>query len=117
MPTAMTALPPPSRSTVPQDCNRDVLIHEAQLLELLAKTLESTQSFVAKYHTTTEQLVDLANEAKPKMLVIYPYDPLSAGDCASEAPSSQKWSECLYASPEILWGEINSRYSGKFVIG
>ena len=32
---------------------------------------ESVQSFVAKYHTTTEQLAELANKAKPKLLVIY----------------------------------------------
>ena len=53
-------------------CNGcDVLIHEAQPLELLAKMPESMRSFDEKYHTTTEQLADLATKAKPKLLVIY----------------------------------------------
>ena len=52
-------------------CNGcDVLIHEAQPIELLAKMPESIHSFVAKYHTTTEQLAELATKAKPKLLVI-----------------------------------------------
>ena len=52
-------------------CNAcDVLIHEAQPLELVAKKPESIQSFIAKYHTTTEQLTELAAKAKPKLLVI-----------------------------------------------
>jgi len=49
----------------------DVLIHEAQSVELLPKLPASIQSFVAKYHTTTEQLAELARKAKPKLLVIY----------------------------------------------
>ena len=61
----------PVEATI-QACNGcDVLLHEAQPLELLAKMPESIQAFVAKYHTTTEQLADLARKAKPKLLVIY----------------------------------------------
>src|SRR5215471_2417952 len=53
-------------------CNGcDVLIHEAQPVELLAKMPQSIQSFVAKYHTTTEQLAELAKKANPKLLVVY----------------------------------------------
>src|SRR5215510_14394077 len=52
-------------------CNGcDVLIHEAQPIELLAKMPESMRAFDAKYHTTTEQLAELATKAKPKLLVI-----------------------------------------------
>lgn len=43
----------------------DVLVHEAQMLELYAKMPERLHSFVTKYHTTTEQLAVLATEAKP----------------------------------------------------
>ncbi len=49
----------------------DVLIHEAQMLELYAKMPERMHSFTTKYHTTTEQLAALATEAKPKLLVVY----------------------------------------------
>src|SRR5580765_1849614 len=45
-------------------CNGcDVLLHEAQSVEMHAKMPESVQAFVAKYHTTTEQLAELANKA------------------------------------------------------
>ena len=46
-------------------CNGcDVLIHEAQMLDLYAKMPERLYSFVTKYHVTTEQLAALATEAK-----------------------------------------------------
>jgi ribonuclease BN (tRNA processing enzyme) len=61
----------PVQATISACNGCDVLIHEAQPLELLAKTPDSIQSFDAKYHTTTEQLAELANKAKPKLLVIY----------------------------------------------
>jgi ribonuclease BN (tRNA processing enzyme) len=49
----------------------EVLIHDAQRLELYAKMPERLHSFVTKYHTTTEQLAVLANEAKPKLLIVH----------------------------------------------
>jgi ribonuclease BN (tRNA processing enzyme) len=61
----------PTEETI-KACNGcDVLIHEAQMLELYAEMPERMHSFAAKYHTTTEQLAALATEAKPKLLVVY----------------------------------------------
>jgi ribonuclease BN (tRNA processing enzyme) len=96
---------------------RDVLIHEAQPLELLAKMPESIQSFVAKYHTTTEQLAELANRAKPKLLVIYHTVSFPPGIAPPRLLPPKADAEALYASPEMLQKEIGSRYSGKFVVG
>jgi len=99
-------------------CNGcDVLIHEAQPLELLAKMPESIQSFVAKYHTTTEQLAELAKKAKPKLLVIYHTVSFPPGIAPPRLLPPKGSADALYASPEMLEKEIGSRYSGKFVIG
>ncbi len=99
-------------------CNGcDVLVHEAQPLELLAKMPESIQSFVAKYHTTTEQLAELANKAKPKLLVVYHTVSFPPGIAPPRLLPPKAGADALYASPEMLQKEIGSRYSGKFVIG
>jgi ribonuclease BN (tRNA processing enzyme)/pimeloyl-ACP methyl ester carboxylesterase len=95
----------------------DVLIHEAQPLELLAKMPESIQSFDAKYHTTTEQLADLATKAKPKLLVIYHTVSFPPGIAPPRLLRPASGADSLYASPEMLEKEIGSRYSGKFAIG
>jgi len=99
-------------------CNGcDVLIHEAQPLELLAKMPESIQSFDAKYHTTTQQLAELATKAKPKLLVIYHTVSFPPGIAPPRLLRPASGQDALYASPEMLEKEIGSRYSGKFVIG
>ena len=99
-------------------CNGcDVLIHEAQPLEVVAKLPKSVQSFVAKYHTTTEQLAELAKKAKPKLLIIYHTISFPPGIAPPRLLPANGSPDALYASPEMLQKEIGSRYSGKFVIG
>jgi ribonuclease BN (tRNA processing enzyme) len=101
-----------------QACNGcDILLHEAQPLELLAKMPESIQSFVAKYHTTTDQLAELAKKAKPQLLVIYHTVSFPPGIAPPRLLPPKGAADALYASPEMLQKEIGSRYSGKFVIG
>jgi ribonuclease BN (tRNA processing enzyme) len=107
----------PVEATIDACKGCDVLIHEAQSLELLAKMPQGFQSFVAKYHTTTEQLADLANKAKPKLLVIYHTVNFPAGMAPPRLMGSHADAEALYVSPDMLQKEIGSRYSGKFVIG
>ena len=99
-------------------CNGcDVLVHEAQPLELLAKMPDSIQSFVAKYHTTTEQLAELATKAKPKLLVVYHTVSFPSGIAPPRLLPPKAGADALYAPPEMLEKEIGSRYSGTFVIG
>ena len=83
----------------------------------LSKKLRKPQSFVAKYHTTTEQLAELANKAKPKLLVIYHTVSFPPGIAPPRLLPPKSGADALYASPEMLQKEIGSRYSGKFVIG
>src|SRR5215813_10830857 len=99
-------------------CNGcDVLIHEAQSVELLPKLPASIRSFVAKYHTTTEQLAELAKRATPKLLVVYHTISFPPGIAPPRLLPPNAGADALYASPETLQKEIGSRYSGKFVIG
>jgi len=107
----------PVEETVKACSGCDVLIHEAQPLELLAKMPESIQSFVAKYHTTTEQLAELAKKAHPKLLVIYHTISFPPGIAPPRLLPPKAGADALYASPEMLRKEIGSRYSGEFVIG
>jgi ribonuclease BN (tRNA processing enzyme)/pimeloyl-ACP methyl ester carboxylesterase len=95
----------------------DVLVHEAQPVELLAKMPGSVQAFVAKYHTTTEQLAELAGKARPKLLVVYHTVSFPPGIAPPRLLPPKAGADALYASPEMLQKEIASRYSGKFVIG
>jgi ribonuclease BN (tRNA processing enzyme)/pimeloyl-ACP methyl ester carboxylesterase len=99
-------------------CNGcDVLIHEAQPVELLSKMPQSIQSFVAKYHTTTEQLAELAKKAKPKLLVIYHTINFPPGLAPARLLPPNAAADALYAPPEMLQKEIGARYQGKIVVG
>jgi ribonuclease BN (tRNA processing enzyme) len=107
----------PVENTI-QACNGcDVLIHEAQRLDLYAKMPERLHSFVSKYHTTSEQLAALASKAKPKLLVVYHTVDFPPGIAPPKFLSSLIEAGPLRPSAEELQQEIGSRYSGKFVIG
>jgi ribonuclease BN (tRNA processing enzyme) len=107
----------PVEETIKACSGCDLLIHEAQPVELLAKMPESIQKFDAKYHTTTEQLAELAEKAKPKLLVVYHTVSFPPGIAPPRLLAPDADASGLYASPEMVQKEIGSRYSGKFVIG
>jgi len=86
----------PVQATIDACRGCDVLIHEAHTPAWLATRPETFQRFSAKYHTTTPELAELALKAKPRLLILYHYSSLS---------------------PEELFGDMLSRYSGHFVIG
>jgi ribonuclease Z len=86
----------PTKATVEACRGCDVLIHEVQTPAWLATRPDTFRRFAAKYHTSTPALADLAREAKPRLLVLYHYN-------------------CL--SPDELFADLSSRYSGHFVIG
>jgi len=107
----------PSKETI-KACNGcDVLVHEAQMVDLYGKMPERLHSFVTKYHTTTEQLAALATEAKPKLLVVYHTVAFRPGISPPKFLSSLVGTGALRSAPEVLQEEIGSRYLGQFVIG
>jgi ribonuclease BN (tRNA processing enzyme) len=61
----------PTEETIKACSGCDILVHDAQTLDLYSKMPERLHSFVTKYHTTTAQLAALAAQANPKLLVTY----------------------------------------------
>jgi ribonuclease BN (tRNA processing enzyme) len=107
----------PTDETIKACSGCDVLVHEAQPLELYAKMPDRLHSFVTSYHTTTEQLAALATRAKPKLLVTYHTVGFRSGIAPPAFLSSSVGGRPLTWSDEMLRDEIASRYSGQFVIG
>jgi ribonuclease BN (tRNA processing enzyme) len=86
----------PTQATIDACHGCDVLIHEVISLAGLATRPPAFQAFVAKYHTTTEQLADLASRAKPRLLILYHVTALEADEA---------------------FNEMLNRYSGHVVLG
>ena len=93
----------PAQATIDACRGCDVLIHEVHTSAWLAARPEAGgappgtfRRFSEKYHTTTEQLGELARQAKPRLLILYHYNS---------------------SSPEELQSEMMKHYSGQFVIG
>src|SRR6266853_189289 len=74
----------PTQATIDACHGCDVLIHEVISLAGLATRPPAFQAFVAKYHTTTEQLADLASRAKPRLLILYHVTALDAYEAFNE---------------------------------
>jgi len=107
----------PTAETVKACDGCDVLIHEARAEEMYAKLPEDRRSFGAKNHTTSEQLAELANKAKPRLLIVYHAWISWWPDLApSDKPIVLTTGE-LHSTPDVLQKEIGPRYSGNFVIG
>ncbi len=96
----------PTQATIDACRGCDVLIHEANTLAFLAKRPEMFQAFAAKYHTSTSQLADLAAKARPRLLIVY-----HASIALRPAVST------ISSSPDELLKEIETRYTGKVVVG
>jgi ribonuclease BN (tRNA processing enzyme) len=93
----------PTQATIDACRGCDVLIHEVHTSAWLAARPEAGgappgtfRRFSEKHHTTAEQLGELAQRAKPRLLILYHYNSLS---------------------PEELQAEMMKHYSGHFVIG
>ena len=86
----------PAPATIDACKGCDVLIHEGQSPAWLAGRPDTFQKFAAKYHTTTPQLAELAQAAKPRLLIVYHYSSVA---------------------PEDILGEMRRLYSGQVVVG
>lgn len=93
----------PAPATIEACRGCDVLIHEVHTSAWLAARPEAGgappgtfRRFSEKYHTTTEQLAELARLAKPRLLILYHYNSLT---------------------PEELQSDMMKHYAGQFVIG
>jgi hypothetical protein len=95
----------PTQATIDACRGCDVLIHEVNTLEWLARRPDF-QSYSARYHTSTAQLAELATQARPRLLIIH-----HASMVLRPAVDPRR------SSPGDLLGEISSRYSGPVVVG
>jgi ribonuclease Z len=73
----------------------DVLIHEAYLPSSTVSNMPDWLAYRARYHTSTDQLAEIANRTKPGLLIVYHYS----------TPGEQ------------VLREIQRNYHGKVVIG
>lgn len=95
----------PAQATIDACHGCDVLVHEVLTEEWLAKRPDF-QGYASKFHTTTTQLAELANQAKPRLLILY--------------HASISWRPAVDANrsrPEELLHEMMSHYSGHVVVG
>ena len=93
----------PSQATIDACRGCDVLIHEVLTHEWLAKRRDF-QAYAARFHTTTSQLTELAQQAKPGLLLLY--------------HASLSWRPALdseRSSQAVLLAEM-SKYPGRVVV-
>jgi ribonuclease BN (tRNA processing enzyme) len=95
-----------SQATIDACHGCDVLIHEVQTKEWLARRPPGFQSYSAKYHINTTQLAELAIKAKPRLLILYHASIVLRPGFNPQA-----------SSPEQLLKEMSSGYSGEMVVG
>ena len=96
----------PSQATIDACHGCDVLIHEVQTEEFLARRPPGFQAYSAKYHTNITQLAELAGKAKPRLLILYHASIALRPGMRPQA-----------SSPEQLLKEVTSTYRGEVVVG
>ena len=95
----------PTQATIDACHGCDILIHEVQTLESLAKRRDF-QPYVAKYHTSTTELAELAGKAKPRLLILYHASIVLRPGLRPQA-----------SAPEEALNEVLSGYRGEVVVG
>ncbi len=88
----------PSDKVIDYASGADILIHEVYYKKGYDTKSALWKSYHASHHTSTIELAEIANKAKPKLLVLY---------------------HILYwgAADEDMLEEISEKYSGKVIIG
>jgi ribonuclease BN (tRNA processing enzyme) len=86
----------PSEELIAQCKGCSVLIHEAYSPDAPSPMMPDWPAYRAKYHTSTDQLAEIANRAKPDLLIVY--------HTSSRVPDEQ------------ILREIQKTYHGKVVI-
>ena len=99
------------KSDVLQNCNGcDVLIHEVFTQASFDKVSPEWKQYREAFHTSTRQLAEIANKAKPVLLVLY--------HRANPGSDQARTRECREAvSEEQMLKEIRELYKGKVMAG
>jgi len=103
----------PTQMTIDACNGCDVLVHEALTMKFLNNPMRpnrqgfNLKEYAARYHTTTVQLAELANKAKPGLLILH-HNPITL------KPTRRPFA----STPDDLLREISSAgYKGKVVVG
>lgn len=92
----------PTQALVNHSRGCDVLVHEVYSIDALRRDSTHFQEFRRKYHTSSVELVAIANQVKPGLLVLYHRGNRSGG------PVTQEMND-------ILLAEIRQIYNGEVV--
>ncbi|NVN98078.1 MAG: MBL fold metallo-hydrolase [Geobacteraceae bacterium] len=101
----------PVQATIDACNGCDILLHEAQTLKFINNPMRPNsqgydiKAYVAKYHTTSEQLAELAAKANPGLLILY-HNPITL------RPDKRP----MASTPDDLLDEMNG-YKGKIAVG
>ena len=94
----------PTPALIENCTNCDVLIHEAYSQQTYRSVSRKWQAYRRKYHTSSQELAELANEVRPRLLVLYHRSNPGGGTAV--------------ANPEnVLLDEIRELYKGNVVTG
>src|SRR5262245_29904944 len=85
-----------------RDC--DVLIHEAYSLQTYRSVSRKWQAYRRNYHTSSQELAELANKVQPRLLVLY-----HRSNPGGMPPAAN--------AEEVLLDEIREFYKGDVVTG
>ena len=103
----------PNQATIDACNGCDVLVHEAQTENFLNNSRRPNpqgfdlKAYAEKYHTSTAQLAELAQQARPKLLILH-HNSITL--CPDKRPRA--------STPEDLLREIRTAgYRGKVVVG
>jgi len=99
------------RSGVLENCDKcDVLIHEVYTQASFEMVSPEWQRYRREYHTSSKELADIANKAKPGLLILYHRENPGCDQARTQ--------DCRVAgSEEELLKEMHEFYSGKVVAG
>ena len=97
------------KSEVVENCHGcDILIHEAYTLASFAKVSPEWKTYRQAFHTSSGELADIANKARPGVLILY-----HRGNAGCDQARTQ---ECRDAgSEEQLLKEVRELYKGEVV--
>ena len=90
----------PAPAIVENSSGCDVLIHECYSQHTFARVSPKWQAYRRKYHTSSEELAELANQVKPRLLVLY----------HRANPGG-----AILNSEDVLRDEVSELYKGKVV--